>query len=221
MECSDIRPPLSPHFVAFAWRYHPVRLYSSLPWTRRRPRAWGFRVWQPPATMFRSGNDRTSQVPGEPPRALAEFFDPGRTDAPGPTTSSARPPLTSRRRLLASGNFGAESPGFGTRCLRFVPDLTVRDARLASRCWPLCGAGLVTRWVLTKGFRVASYISSSFPKLSWRRPGQPGQLPALASRRSVHAQLRHTARLVTGSLRDGTPSEAPTRAAADSAAASA
>jgi hypothetical protein len=29
--------------------------------------------------------------------------------------------------------------------------------------------GLITRRVLMKGFRVASYISSSFPKLSWRK----------------------------------------------------
>jgi hypothetical protein len=30
---------------------------------------------------------------------------------------------------------------------------------------------LVTRRVSTKGFQVASCISSSFPKLSWRRVG--------------------------------------------------
>ena len=47
--------------------------------------------------------------------------------------------------------------------------LPQNHARLASRCWPLCGTGLVTRRIPTKGFRVVSYISSPFPKLSWRK----------------------------------------------------
>jgi hypothetical protein len=31
MRCSESLPPLPPRFVAFAWRYHPVRLCSFLP----------------------------------------------------------------------------------------------------------------------------------------------------------------------------------------------
>ena len=45
-------------------------------------------------------------------------------------------------------------------------------ARRKTRFWLLAKlyqAGLVTRRVPTKGFQDASYISSSFPKLSWRR----------------------------------------------------
>src|SRR6516164_6141772 len=61
--------------------------------------------------------------------------------------------------------FGAESHGFDTRCLRFAGTVTCHDARRASRCWPLCEAGLVTRRIPPKGFRVASYISSPFPRL--------------------------------------------------------
>jgi hypothetical protein len=43
--------------------------------------------------------------------------------------------------------------------------LPAEDARLASGCWQLYQAGLVTRRVPTKGFRDASYIASSLPKL--------------------------------------------------------
>jgi hypothetical protein len=62
-------------------------------------------------------------------------------------------------------NFGAPWHGLGTHCLRFAVRLTPPHARLASGCWPLYQAGLVTRRVPTKGFRDASYIASSFPKL--------------------------------------------------------
>src|SRR5262249_61489100 len=73
-------------------------------------------------------------------------------------------------------NFGAQSHGFGTRCLRFVRCLTTRDARLASRCRPLYGTGLVTRRILTKGFRP---VSSSLPKLLGARTFREcgGKLP--------------------------------------------
>lgn len=47
--------------------------------------------------------------------------------------------------------------------------LPQRHARLASRCWPRYGTGLVTRWIPLKGFKGASYISSPFLKLSWRK----------------------------------------------------
>ena len=67
-------------------------------------------------------------------------------------------------------------------------------ARLASRCWPLYGTGLVTRRIPTKGFRVVSYISSSLLKLpgartflnspdviSCTKPGSVGKLLGLDS----------------------------------------
>jgi len=45
-------------------------------------------------------------------------------------------PVQARRRLQARGNFGAQSHGFGTCCLRFVRGSPHQDARLASGCWP-------------------------------------------------------------------------------------
>jgi hypothetical protein len=48
----------------------------------------------------------------------------------------------------------------------------------------LCGAGLVTRRIPTKGFQVASYISSPFPKLclaQGQSPEMQGDSPLLES----------------------------------------
>jgi hypothetical protein len=92
----------------------------------------------------------------------------------GPTRQAIRRSRRGPRYVHNEGShdnnsFGAQSHGLGTCCLRFVTCLATGDARLASRCWPLYGAGLVTRRIPTKGFRTASYISSSLLKLSWRK----------------------------------------------------
>ena len=76
----------------------------------------------------------------------------------GPTRQALRRRRRGPRYVHNEGShdhysFGAQSHGFGTRCLRFVRCLATRDASLTSRCWPLCGAGLVTRRTPRKGFR--------------------------------------------------------------------
>ena len=115
------------------------------------------------------GNDRDSQVPGEPWCAHAVFSDPGRTTASCHNDAAARPPFAERRRLPARGNFGAQSHGLGTGCLRFAPWVTRTGRKTRFRSLArLSRAGLVTRRVPTKGFRSNRYISSPFPKLSWR-----------------------------------------------------
>jgi hypothetical protein len=166
MRCSDPLPPFSPHFVAFAWRYRAARLCSSLPQARRRPGGLEFCDWQLRASNYRHGNDRDSQVPGEPSCAYALLSDPGRTDVSGHYNTPARPPHIQPRRLHTRGNFGAQSHGLGTRCLRFARWVarTRRQTRFRLLA-KLSRAGLVTRRVPTKGFLDASYISSSFPKL--------------------------------------------------------
>ena len=66
MECSDARSLLPTRFVAFACRYHPhtdVSLPSTL---RGTPRAGGLLCRFPPCGSLSNGNDRASQVPGEP-----------------------------------------------------------------------------------------------------------------------------------------------------------
>ena len=95
--------PLSPRFVAFAWRYQALRLETT----------------------------RSSQVPEASSCTFALFFDPGRTDAPGPTTSSARPPLCPQRRrprpLFFRGSIARLQHALST--LRQVP----RDTRRTTR----------------------------------------------------------------------------------------
>ena len=48
------------------------------------------------------------------------------------TVSSMLPPRFPRRRLQRFLNFGAQSRGFGTRCLRFTSDVATTHAKLAS-----------------------------------------------------------------------------------------
>jgi len=113
---------------------------------------------------------RTSQVPGEPSCPYALFFDPGRT-------GHTRPIAVCRRGLRCvhdegsrnRSTFEAQSHGLGTRCLRFARWVAPRRRKTRFRLLAkLYRTGLVTRRVPMKGFKVASYISSPFPKLSWR-----------------------------------------------------
>ncbi len=64
----------------------------------------------------------------------------------------AAPVVTTTKAPTTLKAFEAQSHGFGTRCLRFVRHVAVTHARLASRCWPLCGAGLVTRRIPNERF---------------------------------------------------------------------
>src|SRR5262245_20083699 len=74
-----------------------------------------------------------SQVPRRSLPCLASLFDPGRTDNPSPLTVSSMLPLRfPRQRLQRLMNFGAQSRGFNTRCLRFTSDVATTHARLAS-----------------------------------------------------------------------------------------
>lgn len=105
MRRSDARPPFPPRSVSFARRYHPVRLCSCLPPARRRLGAWGFRVWQPRANCCRDGDDRASQVPGEPSCPYALFLDPGRSARTRPFSAAARPPRCQPRRQPTTSTF--------------------------------------------------------------------------------------------------------------------
>ncbi len=63
-------------------------------------------------------------------------------------------------------HFEAPSRGFSARCLRFAAWVTPGPRKTHFRLLTkLCRAGLVTCWDTMKGFRVANYISFSFPRL--------------------------------------------------------
>ncbi len=137
----DFLPPLPPHFVAFAWRYlggtRAVR--SSGGRVRRQRPGVGHPV--APAGIYR-GNDRSSQVPGEPRLSVC----PCSVDSGG--TVRARP---LRRGSVALGIRKAKAPtkGFSKlNCMAFglaagtvrsmvgfAVKVTPHHARLASGRW--------------------------------------------------------------------------------------
>jgi len=73
------------------------------------------------------------RFPGDPSRAYAPLFDPGRTDDPSPRDGVAgAAPALPTAKASALVNFGAQSRGFSTRCLRFTNDVATTHAKLAS-----------------------------------------------------------------------------------------
>jgi hypothetical protein len=137
----DFLPPLPPRFVAFAWRYlgctRSVR--SSGGRVRRKRPGVGHPV--APAGMYR-GNDRSSQVPGEPRLSVC----PCSVDSGG--TGRARP---LRRGSVALGIRKAKAPTKGFSKLNsmafglaagtvrsmvgFAVEVAPHHARLASGRW--------------------------------------------------------------------------------------
>ena len=156
MERSDSLPLISPHFVAFAWRYHrssPVRPTSS---GQSCGSTWS---WSPGLQAgSHDGDGRVSQVPERPSCPCALFLDPGRTEVRQAIAAPRHGPrLCQQRWLPRAEDFGARSHGIGTRCLRFAMEVARHHARLASGCWPsFAGRDSLTRRVAMKGFRVQS-----------------------------------------------------------------
>jgi hypothetical protein len=133
----DFLPFLPPHFVAFAWRYHgSARPFSFLPTPpRAKRRAWGWSPGIPIRACFR-GNDRISQVSGEPQSPSAHVLGP-RTASTLQTIAerSRGPPPQKREGAVVQQNFEAGySMAFGSpptyHSIGHPP-----PARLASRCW--------------------------------------------------------------------------------------
>jgi hypothetical protein len=116
--------------------------------------------------------------------------DAGRTAYTRPYSAAAWPLVIQRQRLLRRvfrRSIAWLSDSLST--LRRVRYLTTTQDSLPAAGQALLD-GLSTRKVPMKGFRSASYISSSFPKLSWRKPGGPGTLPSQGSHRPVRARIR-------------------------------
>jgi hypothetical protein len=105
MRRSDSRPSLSPHFVAFAWRYHPCVLFApSDPTQGRGPGSW----YSGSRAGHVSGDGRVSQVPEQPSRPCALFLDPGRT-------GHARPLRRADVAPVCVYNGGSRDEYFGAR----------------------------------------------------------------------------------------------------------
>ena len=116
----DFLPPLPPRFVAFAWRYHG-RTRDSLPSDRVRSEGPGVVCPVSPPGNCR-GDDRISQVLGEPPLSVCTCSS---TPA-GPLVpdhlrnSSVAPAMETTKAPTMMNAFEALWHGFRTSYLRFV-----------------------------------------------------------------------------------------------------
>ena len=126
MECSDSRSFVPTRFVSFACRYHPRSCTSLPPMTRATSKGRGLLLFASlsPRRLFSDGNDRASQVPGEPLWACPVLKTPA---GPSRQALAARrcglPPLE-QRRLPQFASFEARWHGPPTRCLRFAGRIT-------------------------------------------------------------------------------------------------
>ena len=162
-----------------------VARHRSLPPDPVRPGRPGVVCPVSPAGNCR-GDDRISQVPGEPPLSVcacsstpAGLLAPDhlRSSSMAPATETTKAPAMTTLSKLNSMAFGLAvyaSPGL-------LPHPTQDSLPAAGQALP---DGLSTRRVPLKGFKDASYILSPFPKLAWRnstsfRSGSP-TLPATA-----------------------------------------
>ena len=115
---------------------------------------------------FSGGDDRASQVPGGPPRTCPALKTPTGPRRQANTTPRCGLPLFVQRRLPRVSSYEAQSHGPCIRCLRFAGRITPPPRK--TRFWLLARlyqAGLVTRRVPTKGFRMSHNMTSSFPRL--------------------------------------------------------
>ena len=148
MERSDSPPPIPPHFVAFAWRYHrPLRF---LPRTARSAavRRSGIGVRLPLAGCF-GGDDWASQVPVRPLGARTGSQTPAGPPAPrharcGDAAFCVIHRIGSRAFIVSGLNhFARHAP-----CVRFAAPVarTPRNTRFRLVA-SLCRAGFSACWV--------------------------------------------------------------------------
>jgi hypothetical protein len=132
-----LRLPAGPPAALRCLRLAVPREHAAVCSRRRRVcrrRAWGWSLGIPGRDGFR-GDDRISQVPGEPPFPFAHApSTPAGRCAPGMAERTAWPPLRERRRRRRRKTFEAQSHGFRAGGLRITMPVTRHRARLASRC---------------------------------------------------------------------------------------
>ena len=185
----DLLPPVPPHFVAFVWRYLRVHSFFSLLGGRVRRRGLELlsRYLQPGAHR---GNDRISQVPGEPQVSVRHVQStPAGLRAPDHYGAAARPLVSEQQRLPRK---------VFRRSIAWLSDSlsTLRSAgypRPTQDSLPAVGQtlldGLFARRVPMRGFRVLTTSHPPLPSL----PGASRVALAVArqgSHRPVRARIR-------------------------------
>ena len=128
------------------------------------PGVFGFGHSQP--NHRRDGNDRDSQVPGEPSCPYALLFDPGRSARTRPMQCSGTAPAVSTAKAPTKVLSGLNHTASGLAVYASQPSLPKHHARLASGCWPSSpGRDWLPAEFLRKVSEGTRYTSSSLPKL--------------------------------------------------------
>jgi len=161
----DILLPIPPHFVAFVWRYLSVSLVLFAPQrTSAPPRPGVGNPVSPTGMSLRKRQDLPSSW-RTPIVRLPCSVDAGRTADTRPVRCRSVAPGIRTAKAPAKGLSALNSMAFELAVYASPRRLPCHDARLASGRWSGATGRAFTRRVLTKGFRVIPYISSSFPKL--------------------------------------------------------
>jgi len=151
----DFLPSLSPHFVSFVWRYHGST-HSSLPPPLRATASGLGLVARYPLPGCFHGDDRSSQVPGEPQFPFAHVLRPRPADTSLTDCGTlAWPPLRERRRHRREDFRGSIAwlPGS-------PPTYRATVIRLTAQGW-LPGAGQA----LPDGLSPAEFLQKVFNSL--------------------------------------------------------
>ena len=149
-----------------------MRLCSSLRQVRRRLEARGFRVWQPrrgPVVREMETMGRPKFL-GNPHVSMPCSLTPAGLQTHQAVTVRQHGPRTHHdegsSREVISGLNGTASTLAVYASPRGSPQRTQDSLLAAGQALP---DGIRTRRVPTKRFRDVAYITSSFPKLAWRR----------------------------------------------------
>ena len=177
----DFLSPIPPHFVSFAWRYLGcTRDYA--PQRTSAPSRPGVGNPVSPSGNCR-GNDRISQVPGEPLSVCTcSNPTPAGLLAPDHYGAAAWPLVIPRQRLPREGfrrSIAWLSNSLSTLRRTGYPATTQDSLPVAGQALL---DGLSTRKVPMKGFKVVILTSHSpFPSFTWRKESDRGEKQKLAN----------------------------------------
>ena len=164
----DFLPPIPPRFVSFAWRYLGVTRWFRSSADECTAEAWS---WSPGSSRRDLAEETTGppKVPGESRLSVCTCSNPTPAGllAPDQYGAAAWPLVEQQQRLprkVFRRSIAWLSDSLSTLRSAGYPNPTQDSLPVAGQALP---DGLSTRKIPLKGFRSASYISSSSPKLLW------------------------------------------------------
>ena len=166
----DFLTSFSPPFVSFGWRYHPfcrwLRLSTE---TRHGLRARRFGCGTPLEPRFGTETAGSPKFLGNPHCPSAHVLRPRSAACVSPKRRCTTAPATGNTRAPALVISELNSMALGFAVYASQRGLPRRRARLASSRWLNSPGRASTRRVPARGFRSASYITTSSPKLCLAR----------------------------------------------------